>query len=79
MDRLTILVCRPNKTVTPTNYFFKVPIISRFMPLLGVIHRPVECRLNTGVETLGSMTTKRIELLIDRSKNDKKHVLDVIL
>ena len=45
MDRLTILVCRPNKNVTPTNNFFKVPIICRFMPLVGVIRGPVESRL----------------------------------
>ena len=45
MNRLTILVCRPNKSVTPTNYFFKVPIIGRCMPLVGVIRRPVESRL----------------------------------
>ena len=45
MDRLTILVCRPNKSVTRTNYFFKVLIIGRFMLLVGVIRQLVESRL----------------------------------
>ena len=47
MDRLTILVCRPNKSVTPTNYFFKVPIDGRFMPLVGMLPRPVESQLKS--------------------------------
>ena len=47
IDRLTILVCRPNKSVTLTNYFFKVAIIGRFLPLVGVIRRPVESRLTS--------------------------------
>ena len=46
MDRLTILVFRPNKSVTPTNYFFKVAIIGPFMPLVGVICWPVESPLD---------------------------------
>ena len=46
MDRLIRLVCRPNKSVTPTNYFFKVPIIGRFMPLVCMIPRPVESWLH---------------------------------
>ena len=42
MERLIILV----KYVAPTKYFFEVPLIGRFMPLVGVIRRPVESLLN---------------------------------
>ena len=45
MDRLTILVGRPKKPVAPTKYFFKVPQVGRFIPLVGVIRRPVESPL----------------------------------
>ena len=45
MDRLIILVCRTNKSVTLTNYFLKFPMIGRFMPLVSVICRPMESRL----------------------------------
>ena len=48
MERLMIFVGRPNKSRTPTNCFFKVPIVGRFMPLIGVIRRPVESPLHTG-------------------------------
>ena len=43
-----MLVCWPNKSFTPTNYFFKVPIIGRFIPLVSMIRRPVEsCPVGT--------------------------------
>ena len=45
MERLIILVGRLYKSVAPTKYFFKVPFVGRFMPLVGVIHRPVESPL----------------------------------
>ena len=38
MDRLTILVGRLYKSVPPTNYFFKVPLVGRFMlSLAGLV------------------------------------------
>ena len=46
MERLTILVGRLYKSVTPTNYFFKVQLVGRFMPLVGVIGRLVESPLD---------------------------------
>ena len=46
MERLIILVGRLYKSVAPTKYFFKVPIVGRFMPLVGVIRRPVESPLH---------------------------------
>ena len=52
MDRLTILVGRPNKSVAPTKYFFKVPQVGRFIPLIGVIRRPVDSPLK-GQKELG--------------------------
>ena len=42
MERLTILVGRLYKSVTPTNYFVKVPLIVRFMPLVSGIGQLVE-------------------------------------
>ena len=46
MERLIILVGRLYKSVAPTKYFFKVPLVGRFRPLVGVIHRPVESPLD---------------------------------
>ena len=46
MERLIILVGQLYKSVAPTKYFFKVPLIGRFMPLVGVVRRPVESPLN---------------------------------
>ena len=46
MERLVIIVGRPNKSLTQTKYFFYVPLIGRFMPLVGVIRRPVESPLD---------------------------------
>ena len=45
MERLTILVGRLYKSVTPTKYFFKVKLVGRFMPLISVISRQVESLL----------------------------------
>ena len=45
MERLIILVGRLYKSVAPTKYFFKVSLVGRFMPLVGVIRRPVESPL----------------------------------
>ena len=45
MDRLSILVGRPNKSVAPTKYFFKVPQVGRFILLVGGISRRVESPL----------------------------------
>ena len=42
MEILTILVDRLYKSVTPTNYFFKVPLVGPFMPLVSEIGRLVE-------------------------------------
>ena len=47
MYRLTILIGRLYKSVPPTNYFFKVLLVGRFMPLVGGIGRPVESPLQT--------------------------------
>ena len=58
MERLIILICRLNKSVTPTKYFFKVPLVGRLVPLVGVIGRSVESPLEAyrkesgGVEEL---------------------------
>ena len=45
MERLIILVGRLRKSIAPTEYLFKVPLVGRFMPLTGVIRRPVESPL----------------------------------
>ena len=45
MERLMILLGRPNKSVAPTKYFFKVPQVGRFIPLISVIRRRVESPL----------------------------------
>ena len=45
MERLTILVGRLYKPITPTNYFFKVQLVGRLLALVGVIRRPVESPL----------------------------------
>ena len=45
MDRLTILVGRHYKSMAPAKYFFKVPLVGRFMPLVGAIRQPVESPL----------------------------------
>ena len=42
MERLTILVGRLNQSVGQTKYFFKVHLVVRFIPLVGVISRPME-------------------------------------
>ena len=47
MERFTILVGRFYKSVTPTNYFFKVPLVGRFMPLVDGIGRFVESPLES--------------------------------
>ena len=49
MERLTILVGRLYRSVGPTKYFFKVQLVGRLMPLVGVICRPVESPLETGL------------------------------
>ena len=46
MERSIILVGRLYKSVAPTKYFFKVLLVDRFMPLVGVSRRPVESPLN---------------------------------
>ena len=45
MERSTILVGRLYKSVVPTKYFFKVPLVGRFVPLVGGIGRLVESPL----------------------------------
>ena len=55
MERLIILVGRPYKSVAPTKYFFKVPLVGRFMPLVSVIHRPVESPLRSRVYKTASI------------------------
>ena len=42
MERFQYLVGRLYKTITPSNYFFKVSLVGRFMPLIGGIGRLVE-------------------------------------
>ena len=42
MERLILLVGQLYKSVALTKYFFKVPLIGRFMPLVGVVRWPVE-------------------------------------
>ena len=46
MERLIILVGRVYKYVAVTKYFFKVPLVGRCMPLIGVVRRPVESPLD---------------------------------
>ena len=46
MERLIILVGRLYKSVALTKYFFKVPLVGRFMHLVGVIRRPLESLLD---------------------------------
>ena len=47
MERLIILLGRPNNSITPTNYFFKVPLVGRFIPLIGGIGQLVESPLKS--------------------------------
>ena len=47
MYRLTIIVGRLYKSAPPTNYLFKVPLVGRFVPLVGGIGRPVESPLDS--------------------------------
>ena len=47
MKRLTILIGRLRKSVAQTKYFFKVPLVGRFMPLVGGIGRLVESPLHS--------------------------------
>ena len=42
MDRLSILVGRLIKSMAPTNIFFKVPQVGRFLHLVGDINRLLE-------------------------------------
>ena len=64
-ERLTILIGQLYKSIAPNKYFFKVPLIGRFMPLIGVIRGPVESPLYTlykfnlfeGQTSLGSLGT----------------------
>ena len=49
MERLIILLGRPNKSVTPTNYFFKVRLVGHFIPLIGGIGRLLESPLKAHV------------------------------
>ena len=53
MERLTILVGRLDKSVGQTKYFFKVDLVGRFIPLVGVVSRPVESRLELGCGVWG--------------------------
>ena len=46
MDRLSILVGRLIKSMAPTKYFVKVPLVGRFMPLVGGIGRLMESPLD---------------------------------
>ena len=46
MERLTIFIGGPNKSVAPTKYFFKVPQVGHFIPLIGVSRRCVESPLH---------------------------------
>ena len=47
MERLTILVSRLYISVAPTKYFFKVPLVGRFMPLVGGISQLLESPLKS--------------------------------
>ena len=49
MERLTIFIGQPNKSLTPTNYFFLVPLVGRFVPLVSAIRRPVESLLEAKI------------------------------
>ena len=46
MERLIILVGRPKNSMAPPKYFFKVHLVGRFVPLVGMISRLVESPLN---------------------------------
>ena len=61
MERLVILVGRPNKSEAPTKYFFKVPQVGRFIPLVGVIRRPVESPLKGPRNNSVGITCSRTE------------------
>ena len=58
MERLVILVGRPNKSIAPTKYFFKVPQVGRFIPLIGGISRRVESPLDKKKESVGQLKVK---------------------
>ena len=53
MDRLSILVGRLIKSMAPTKYFVKVPLVGRFMSLVGGFHRPVESPLDISTSSQG--------------------------
>ena len=45
MERLTILVGQLNKSVGQTKYFFKVHLVGRFIPLVGLWNPGFICRV----------------------------------
>ena len=49
MERLIILVGLLYKSVALIKYFFKVPLIGRCMPLVGLVRWPVESPLQAGL------------------------------
>ena len=60
MDRLIILVGRLKKSMGPPKYFFKVHLVGRFVPLVGVMSRPVESPLKTTNYNLPVHSTSRM-------------------
>ena len=48
------------KSAPLTNYFFKVPLVGRFVPLVGGIDRPVESPL----KAYRSMSPKRVKMTL---------------
>ena len=75
MERLVILVGRPNKSLTPTKYFFYVPLFGRFMPLVDVIRRPVESPLPT--EPILAETTRYCRLVTTHGLHSGAESTDV--
>ena len=63
MERLIILVGQLYKSVAPTKYFFKVPLVGHCMPLVGVVHRPVEYPLNCEVPKRAAFARTRATFL----------------
>ena len=77
MDRLIILIGRLYKPVAPTKYFFKVPLVGRFMPLIGVIRGPVESPLLRPVQRASQQTTMKRKSRPTSKKIDQREQINM--
>ena len=64
MERLIITVGRLYKSVAPIKYFFKVPLVSRYMPLVGVIRRPVESQLHGRFDVTSNRNSGEMSMIL---------------